>query len=248
MAGVAVDVALEQHGPLAAAGVLDGALHGLVDGQHVGAVHDDALNAVALCALRQRGGGAGGVDVGGDGELVVLDEIDDGELPDGRHIDALMEAALVGCAVAEERNGHRTVVVDLGCQRRAGGQRNAAADDAVRAEQAALDLRDVHGAAAAVAEATLLAVELRERVLQIVALHDAVAVAAVAGRDIVGGLEGHVGAHDGAFFAEADVDVALDLTLEAALHGALLKFADLPKVFQHLQKEFLFIGCHCITS
>ena len=84
--------------------------------------------------------------------------------------------------------------------------------------------------------------------LQIVALHDAVAVAAVAGRDIVGGLEGHVSAHDGAFFAEADVDVALDLTLEAALHGALLKFADLPKVFQHLQKEFLFIGCHCITS
>ena len=226
--------------------MLDGALHGLVDGQHVGAVHDDALNAVALCALRQRGGGAGGVDVGGDCELVVLDEIDDGELPDGRHIDALMEAALVGCAVAEERNGHRAVVANFGRQRRASGQRNAAADDAVRAEQAALDLRDVHGAAAAVAEAALLAVELRERVLQIVALHDA--VAAVAGRDIVGGLEGHVGAHDGAFFAEADVDVALDLTLEAALHGALLKFADLPKVFQHLQKEFLFIGCHCITS
>lgn len=103
------------------------------------------------------------MDVGGDGELVVLEEIDDGELPDGRHVDALMEATLVGRAVAEERNGHRTVVANFGRQRRAGGQRDAAADDAVRAEQAALDLRDVHGAAAAVAEATLLAVELRER-------------------------------------------------------------------------------------
>ena len=84
--------------------------------------------------------------------------------------------------------------------------------------------------------------------LHIIALHDAVAVAAVAGRDIIRGFQRHIGAHNGALLTQADVDVSLDLTLEAALHGALLKFTDLPKVFQDLQKKFLFIGCHSITS
>ena len=97
-------------------------------------------------------------------------------------------------------------------------------------------------------ETAFLTVKLRQRMLHIIALHDAVAVAAVAGRDIIRGFQRHIGAHNGALLTQADVDVSLDLTLEAALHGALLKFADLPKVFQDLQKKFLFIGCHSITS
>ena len=103
-----------------------------------------------------------------------------------------MERALVGGAVAEEADGHPAGAERLGGERRAAGQRDAAADDAVGAEHPFVDVGDVHRAALALADAGRLAHQLGHHAGDVDALGDAVTVAAVGRGDEV--VVGQVGA------------------------------------------------------
>ena len=79
----------------------------------------------------------------------------------------------------------RPLPVHLRREPRAGDDRDAAGDDAVGAEHADAEIGDVHGAALALAVAGLPAVELGHHALEVGALGDAVAVAAMRRDDLV---------------------------------------------------------------
>src|SRR5881227_118177 len=94
-------------------------------------------------------------------ELVVDDEEDDRELPQRDEVHRLAEGALVAGAVAEHAHDGVAGLPVVACERDSGGEWQVAADDPVAAEEAALQVEEVHRAAAAARAALLAAEELR---------------------------------------------------------------------------------------
>ena len=223
VAEVAVGDQLEQDGALAGAGVLDGAGGGAVDGEQVHAVDAFAGDAVGDGAVGDGGGAVALLDRHRHAVLVVFADKDDGQLPDGGHVEAFVEIALVGGAVAKEAHDDAAVGEEMVGEAGADGERNAAGDDAVGAEAAEGEVGHVHGAAAAAADAGLLGEQLGHHQADILALGDGVAVAAVGGDDIVVRVEGGDGADGDGFLADGQVHGAVDLAERELVKGGLLE-------------------------
>ena len=137
-----------------------------------------------------------------------------------------MENALVRGAVAEEGDRDLPAAADARREAGAGGERDAAADDRVRAEHPAREVRDVHRAAAALAEAVLAAVDLGHHRPEVAALGDAVAVAAVGARDVVVVVEVGADARRDRLLADVHVHEARDLTGAELARDPLLEEPD----------------------
>ena len=90
-----------------------------------------------------------------------------------------MERPGIRCAIAEKRHRDPALAFHLRRQAGAGDDRDPAGDDAVGAEHADAEIGDVHRAALALAIAGLPAVELGHHAVEIGALGDAMAVAAM---------------------------------------------------------------------
>src|SRR6185437_4452757 len=88
-------------------------------------------------------------------------------------------------AIAKEADGHAIESLRLAGERGAGGDACAAADDGVGAQIAGRLVGDVHAATLAVAVACLLAQQFSEHQVNLGALGDAVAVAAMRAGDVV---------------------------------------------------------------
>ena len=119
--------------------------------------------------------------------------------------------------------------------------RDALADDARGPEEAALDVRQVHRAAVALADPRLAAVDLRHHRLRVGAERDRVAVAAVRRRELVVGPQRGERADDGRLGAVGEMRVAADhagVLLERALHP-LLELADAHHLREHPDQPFL---------
>ena len=93
------------------------------------------------------------LDGGEFAEAVIFADEQHRQPPDRRHVHDLEQQALIERAVAEKGGRHLTAAAPLGAQRGAGGERNAAADDAGGAEIAVGRIEDVQRAAAAEAVA-----------------------------------------------------------------------------------------------
>ena len=174
---------------------------------------------------------------------VVLAHEDDRQLPDRRHVERLVEGALVVGAVAEEGDDDLAGLHALGGQGRADRDRDAAADDAVGAEIAHRDVGDVHRAAAALAVAGRLAEEFGEHPLHVRALGDAVAVAAMRRGDLVLDRQRHADADRARFLADRQMHRAVDQAARVAVLRALLEAADQIHLAQHV----LELGCAVLT-
>src|SRR5205823_459990 len=120
-------------------------------------------------------------------------------------VGALVQDALVQGAVAEEADRDLVGAPDLRRQGRAGRDAHPAADDAVGPEDAPVDVGDVHAAALALAVAGRLAEQLSHHQLDVAALGDAVAVAAVGAGDEVVLAQGGAGADPDRLFADVGV-------------------------------------------
>src|ERR1700736_4442632 len=222
MAHEPVRLDLEQGPALARPSPLDGVVCSRVDLEHVGAVGDDARDPVAGCA-RGDVGHARRVDRRGRlREAVVLADVDHRQPPDRSEVEALVQHALIRSPVSEEGDRHLTAVPDARREPGPGRERDATADDRVRAEHPAREVRDVHRAAAPLAEAVLASVDLGHHPFEVAALGDAVPVAAVGARHVV--VVAEVGAdtrRDG-LFADVHVHEARDLArAELARHSLL---------------------------
>ena len=137
-----------------------------------------------------------------------------------------MKRALVVGAVAEERDGDRAVAAPLGAERGADGDRQAAADDAVGAEVAARGIGDVHRAAAPLAIAGFLAEEFGEHRLQVGALGDAMAMAAVGRGDSVGVGQRHADPDRRRLLPDREMHGAVGQPAHIRVFGRFLEAAD----------------------
>ena len=126
-----------------------------------------------------------------------------------------MKGALVAGAVAEEADGHPIVALQPAAQRGTYGHGDGGAEDARLAQDADAEICQVHGAALALADASLLAQQLRHSGLDVPALGDGVAMGAVITGHPVVVAQGHAGTDGDRFLADIGMGRADDF---AAFH------------------------------
>jgi len=116
---------------------------------------------------------------------VVLQHVDDRQLPQRGQVQRLGERALLGRAVAEEAQHHLSLPADLRRVRGPGGLRDALPDDPGRAQEPALGIGQVHRAAVAAAQPGGPPVDLGHHRVRIAAQDQGVAMAPVGGHHLV---------------------------------------------------------------
>ena len=163
------------------------------------------------------------VDGGGHGELVVLDDHQQRQVPEGGQVQGLAEGAVAGGAVGGEHHAQPFLAADGGPEGGADADGDAGADDAVGSQIPGRHVGDVHGAAEAAAVARGLAGDLGEHAVEAAAPGQAVPVAAVGGDDVVVGAEDGADAGGDRLLAEVGVQVAADAALAVELDAGLLE-------------------------
>ena len=237
MADGAVGLGLDQRRALAGAGALGRLLHGQPDGENVVAVDRDARHAI--------GGGLGGnlrIERDGfercrRGVKVVLADEDRRRALHGGEIERLVETAVVGGTVTEEGNADIVAPLLASADADADGVANAGRDDAVGAEQTDGAIVEMHGAAAAAANAVGLAEQLRHHTAGIGALGKRVAVAAMRRRDPIGAAQMRADADAGRFFADVEVQEARGFTLAAGDLRDAFKTPQEHHVLEQVEKD-----------
>ena len=185
-----------------------------------------AGDAVALGLLGEVGLGGVALDRGPHPVEVVLDQEEDGQLPERRQVHRLAEVAGVGGAVAEHADGDRVFALVLGGERQARRDRQVAADDPVAAHEAPLAVEDVHRAAAPAAGPADPAEQLRHHPLGVGAAGDRVTVGAVGADQVVLVAHHRGGADDRRLLADRQVEEAARFGPLVLPPGLLLEAAD----------------------
>ena len=231
VADSAIGLGLDQGRAAARAGPLGGLLHREPHGEDIVAVDRDARHAVAV-------GLAGDLGVEGDRferrgrrvEVVLAHEHRRRPV-DRCEVEALVESAMVGSAIAEER--HSDVVPSLlaGAHADADRMPDAGADDAVGAEQAHRLVVEVHGAATAAADPVGLAEQLRHDPPGFGALGQRMAVSAMRRGDPVGAAKMRADSDPGCLLADIEMQEA---------GGFAFAAGDLRHSFEAAQQHHLF--------
>ena len=185
----AIGVALDQRRAVVGPGAIHRFACRFVDGEHVLAVDGDAGEAVAHRAIgepRDRGLVLLPRELA---VVIVLDHEDRRQLEQRREVECLVPGALVGRAVTGEAHRDAAVSLILRRERCSDRDRRSAADDAVGADDADVEVGDVHRATLAVAVPGRFAEQLGEHQPHVATLGDAVTVAAVSAGDRVVGPE-----------------------------------------------------------
>ena len=161
---------------------------GLADSQHIHAVDLTAGNAIGGAPVGKRAAGGGTGHSRSHAILVVLDHEQDRQVPEGRHVEALIDLALVDGAITEIGLADiRLVAISVGKGKTA-ANRHLRADDAVTAEKILLAAEHVHRAALAARIATLATCQFSHHTIGIHAAGQHVAVVAIGGDDSIAGL------------------------------------------------------------
>ena len=154
----------------------------------------------------------------------------------------------IGCGkefqgVYNRRGQHIDFFSGVSGKRRADREAKAAADNAVGAQHTHREVGNVHGAAAALAQAGLLAEDLSHHAVHIRALGHTVAVAAVSGLDHI--VLPQSGAHTSGDGLLTDVQghEAGNLTIQEVVLHALLKLADGAHGLIKVLRQFLGVFC-----
>jgi len=159
--------------------------------------------------------------------LVVLDHVDDRQLPQLRHVEALVNLTLVGRAIAEIGEAHAAVPDVLMLEGKAGAEAHLRADDAVAAVEAMLDAEHVHRSALAFGNAGLASGQLGHDHLRVNAVGEHVAVVAVAGDDaVLADLQRRLKADCDRLLADIEVAESTNQAKPVKLPGSLLEAAD----------------------
>ncbi len=222
----AVGLGLEQDGSAAVAARGGGLLGGRVDRVGVVAVDGVGLDPVRGGAVGDAGHTRHPAAVAELGVDVVLADEDDGQVPDRGEVHGLVEGALVDRAFAEEGDGDAFLAQQLAREARADREREAGADDRVRADDPVGGVRHVHRAALAAAEAIGAGEELGHHPVDVDALRQAVAVATVGGRQVVAVAQCDTDACGDPLLAQGGVDEAGDVTVPIELGDPGLEGAD----------------------
>jgi hypothetical protein len=233
MAAEPVRLALDQRRAAAAAGARDGGPRCGNHGGQIIAVDRHTWHRVRRCAVGHVRHGHRAGDVHRHPVLVVLADEDDRQLPDRRHVERFVEGTFVRRAVAEEHHADTILFLHGDAHADAYGDRQATGHDAVGAEIAALDIGDVHRAAAPAAVPVFLAEELGEHACGIGALGDAVPVPAVRRKDVIVAAQWQRRTDGAGLLPDRQMHRAVDQAAHVAGLGRLLELADQ----MHLRKR-----------
>ena len=189
-------------------------------------VDDLAGHPVAAGAVGEVFDGALHAPVGGERELVVLADEDDGERPRGGEVHRLVRRALAGGAVAEVGDHRLAGAAELRGERGPGRVRQAGADDPVAAEDLQRKVGDVHRAAEPLAVARPLPEHLGHHPAKVGSGGDQVAVRAVMADEVVRLAHDPAGADGDRLLPDAAVRGAEDDALLEQLRGTVLEPPD----------------------
>ncbi len=226
MAAVAVGQHLEEIGAFPGADMGDRLARRRIDRLDVHAIDLPAGDAPGLAVAREVLRGRGAIDRGAHAVFVVLDDVEDGELHQRGEVEALIDLALVGGALAEIGGADAAVVAVVVGEGEAGADAHLGADDAVPAEEVLFAREHVHRAALAVRVAVAPAGEFGHHPLGVHADGEHMAVVAIAGDDLIALLKRKLHAGDHRLLADIEVAEAADQTHAVELAGAFLEAPD----------------------
>src|SRR5437763_817711 len=206
----------------------------MLDGFDSGFMHRDdvhpidllALNAVGDAAVVEVGAGRSAADRSAHAITVVFDDVDDRQLPQRRHVEALVDLALVDRAVAQIGHRDPPVVAVAMSKAETGTDRYLSPDDAVSAEEILLAAEHVHRAALAVRIAAAPAGQLGHHTLRVHAAGQHMAVIAVGGDDRVALLQRGLHADDYRLLSDIEMTKSADQPHAVHLACPLLETAD----------------------
>ena len=133
---IAVGVSFEDNRPPARPQLFQGLVGGETHCQRVHAVASVRGNAVGESARGQPRLPCSLLGIGGDGDLIVIDEEQDRQIPERCEIEGFGDGPLVQCSVAEEADDNIALARHLARIGDASGDGYAATDDGVGADHA----------------------------------------------------------------------------------------------------------------
>jgi hypothetical protein len=226
MAVEAAGVDLDCARPAARPGALDRLARRLMHLEEIVAVDLDCGQSETGGAPRDVAAADGILERGAFAVLVVLEHKDRRQFQHHGHVHRLEGGALVRATVAGERHRNGVAAEGLGSERRADGERRAAADDTVGAEHAAVEIGDVHRSAFAAAQPGLPREQLLHHQGRVAALGDAVAVPAMGAGDLILRPQMHADADRRRLLAGVEMDKARYAAFRELVLHAFLELAD----------------------
>ena len=231
----------QQSRPLTAAGTVHRLLRRSVYREDILSVHRYAWDLIACGPLGNVLQVAGGAIGCRGGPMVHLVDKNYRKLPRGRCIQCLMEGAAIRRAVTEKHHGYLVIMkYPAICQCCAYRQIVPAAYNAVGTQHSDGKIRNVHGAASAVAKAGLLTVNLRHHPVNIRALGNAVSMPAVRGFDQIILPQGSADTGGNGLFPNVQMHKSGKLLVQIVPLHAFLKAAD--QLHRAVKRRSLFLG------
>ena len=160
------------------------------------------------------------------GVAVVLDDVDYRQVPKSRHVEALVDLALVGSTVAKIGERHVVVATVAVGESQTGAERDLCADDAVAAVKVLFLGEHVHRAALAAGKPAAAAGQLSHDAACTHAASEHMAVITIGGDDLVAFLQRHLHADDDSFLADVEVTETADEAHTIELACFFLETAD----------------------
>ena len=241
MAVVAVGVEFEDGRPGVIVRALDRLLDGGADLVKVFAIGLRPVDEEGFPALGEAGlDHRGTLEARAHRVFVVLDDVDDREIEKGRHVQRLVEAALVHRAIAEEAERSTLEPLVFNAIGEAETERRLAADDAVSAPVVLVRRKEMHRAALALRAPGCLPIKLGHAFIHAHSHGQRMRVAPVGGDDVVVIAHQRTGADGNGFLPDIEVHEAAHLALLVVTERALLESPDA----QHLPQKpgFLVLG------
>jgi hypothetical protein len=168
---------------------------------------------------------------------VVLAEIDDRQLPDGRHVQALVEGPLVARTIAEEAETNIVRPARPRTQPGTRRHRNSRADDPRLTQAADTEVGEMHRAPLPTADAVPAAEELGHQRTQRGALADGMAVGAMGPRERVARAQRETRSHDRRLLTGRTMDRPRHDALGLEASRLVLEETDAQHAAMHLARE-----------
>src|SRR5262249_18475701 len=223
MAAVTIRRHLEDDWTLAGPSVLGAGKSSLMYGQNVHAVDLLARDAIGSAAMKQVGARRGAVDRRPHPVSIVLDHVNDRQLPQRSHVEALIDLPLIDRAVAEIGDRDSPICAIVMGKGEPGSDWHLRTDDTVATKEALLPAEHVHRAALAVRIAATTPVQLGHDTLGIHAASQHVSVIAIGRDDRVTFLERRLHTDDHRLLPDIEVAEPADQPHAVHLPGTLLE-------------------------
>ncbi len=227
MAVVAISLALKEGRTFAPPRPVAGGQSCLPHRQDIVAVDDGARDLVSGGPVRDVFHLLMAALTGAHAIHIVLRDENHGQIPNGGQVQCLMESALVARTIPKEAGYHLTVLPLFRGQSHAVGDGDAAANDTIGANDAPVEIRDMHRTALALAAAGDLAVDFRHHGLKVSSLGQNVPVAPVGADHIVILPQGRAHPNGNCFLADGGMEESWDSPGQEGLGHLVFKMTDL---------------------